>query len=469
MNTLAEIIRREIAQYGPMPFARFMELALYHSSLGYYEREAETVGRGGDFFTNVSVGSVFGELLAFQFARWLDELKVNPAELNNWQPVAPLPPHEPGSAGIPAGAVEAVALAGKDDGVPSSQVQGFNERMRSENCLLARNKWGEDRGEGKSSENGPPLPNPLLPLQGRKGENQVHRESRLLLQIVEAGAHDGRLALDVLSWFCRHRADLLTQLEYWILEPSTDRQRRQSETLREFDGRFRWFSSWESIPPQSIRGVLFSNELLDSFPVHRLGWDAGERRWFEWAVSWEEGRFGWVKLPTGKHAQTEPRQTVSGPVLPPELAAALPDGFTSEISPAAEAWWTQAASRLARGKLLTIDYGLLAEEFFAPHRANGTLRAYHRHQVSSDLLGSAGEQDLTSHVNFGALQQQGEDAGLRTEGLLPQSRFLTEIVKQIERSPQSFATWTPARLRQLQTLVHPEHLGRPFQLLIQSR
>ena len=48
-----------------------MELALYCPDCGYYEREGDTIGRGGDYYTSVSVGSLFGELLGFQFAEWL--------------------------------------------------------------------------------------------------------------------------------------------------------------------------------------------------------------------------------------------------------------------------------------------------------------------------------------------------------------------------------------------------------------
>ena len=72
MSALEAIIHDEIARTGPMPFARFMELALYHPEHGYYEREADPVGRAGDFYTSVSVGPLFGELLAWRFARWLE-------------------------------------------------------------------------------------------------------------------------------------------------------------------------------------------------------------------------------------------------------------------------------------------------------------------------------------------------------------------------------------------------------------
>ena len=66
--SLAAFIRSEIAAAGPMPFRRFMELALYHPELGYYASGHARIGRSGDFFTNVSVGPLFGRLLARQIA-----------------------------------------------------------------------------------------------------------------------------------------------------------------------------------------------------------------------------------------------------------------------------------------------------------------------------------------------------------------------------------------------------------------
>ena len=65
---LAEIIRAEITAHGVVPFRRFMELALYHEEHGYYASGRARIGRGGDFFTNVSVGPLFGRLLARQVA-----------------------------------------------------------------------------------------------------------------------------------------------------------------------------------------------------------------------------------------------------------------------------------------------------------------------------------------------------------------------------------------------------------------
>jgi SAM-dependent MidA family methyltransferase len=74
MPPLTEIIRAEIAATGPMPFRRFMELALYHPEHGYYAGGKARIGRRGDYFTSVSVGSLFGELLARQFVEIWERL-----------------------------------------------------------------------------------------------------------------------------------------------------------------------------------------------------------------------------------------------------------------------------------------------------------------------------------------------------------------------------------------------------------
>jgi len=91
MNSPAADIREEIARSGAVSFARFMELALYAPACGYYERPRD-IGRRGDFFTSVSVGPVFGGLLAFQFAQWLDEIALRQADASARRPYHPRQP-----------------------------------------------------------------------------------------------------------------------------------------------------------------------------------------------------------------------------------------------------------------------------------------------------------------------------------------------------------------------------------------
>lgn len=71
---LADLIRDEIRKSGPVSFAWFMRQALYHPIYGYYSSEHIRIGRAGDFFTNVSVGELFGEILAAQFVELFDLL-----------------------------------------------------------------------------------------------------------------------------------------------------------------------------------------------------------------------------------------------------------------------------------------------------------------------------------------------------------------------------------------------------------
>jgi SAM-dependent MidA family methyltransferase len=117
---------------------------------------------------------------------------------------------------------------------------------------------------------------------------------------------------------------------------------------------------------------------------------------------------------------------------------------------------------------MTIDYGMTADEFVLPERKEGSLRGYYRHHPTSDLLANPGEQDLTAHVNFSALIAAGEASGLKTVKFETQAQFLTKIFSQAWKG-ETTASWDAARARQFQTLTHPEHLGRSFRLLVQSR
>lgn len=365
---VAAILRREAENRGAISFARFMEVALYCPQTGFYERHTGQIGRLGDFITSVSVGGLFGALLARRFAEWLEALDPGP------------------------------------------------------------------------------------------------------LNLVESGAHDGQLACDILGWLAAHRPALLGRVHYWLIEPSVDRQNRQRLKLENFSGRVNWFAGWDAVPAEGVRGVIFSNELLDAFPVHRLAWNAKERHWFEWGVAWEGQRFVWRRMES-KEDWTE-KLKEAGFELPSELLAVLPDGFVLELSPAATNWWSAAAKALRAGKLLTIDYGLTAIERLSPERAGGTLRSYSKHRLSADVLADPGEQDITAHVNFTQLQLAGERAGLRTEGLFSQPQFLMRIVTKLAEEgwrAEGQVGLTAEEARQFQTLTHPDHLGRAFRVLVQAR
>jgi SAM-dependent MidA family methyltransferase len=68
MTELRALIVDRIRTDGPISVAEYMDLALYHPSLGYYARAPRRTGRAGDFYTSVDVGPIFGELIARQLA-----------------------------------------------------------------------------------------------------------------------------------------------------------------------------------------------------------------------------------------------------------------------------------------------------------------------------------------------------------------------------------------------------------------
>lgn len=390
---LADIIRREIEAKGPISSARFMELALFHPVYGYYEQPFKQIGCQGDFYTSVSVGSLFGQLLAFQFSLWLEELL------------------------SPAGPVSGA---------------GF-----------------------------------LSPLSPSYFLNKTRSEDRF--QLVEAGAHDGQLAVDILNWLQTHRPSLAAQVEYWIVEPSPRRSMSQREALEPFASQVRWFSAWGELPPYGVRGIIFSNELLDSFPVYRLGWSAATKTWFEWRIRSAENTFTWQRSATVDSAASAEMRGPFWAELPSELLDVLPDGFTIELCPAARQWWSSAACHLRQGTLLTFDYGLEGHELLMPQRHDGTLRGYRAHRQVSDALADPGQQDLTAHVNFDVIREAGEKAGLSTVYCGSQAGFLTGLMRQVVQNVAKFGTWGESETRQFHTLAHPEHMGHAFRALVQEK
>jgi SAM-dependent MidA family methyltransferase len=282
---------------------------------------------------------------------------------------------------------------------------------------------------------------------------------------IEVGAHNGQLAKDILSYCREARPDRYRNVQYEIIEPSQTRMAAQMDLLADHLPRIRWRRSWNEYSPRSVRGVIFSNELLDSFPVDRISWNAAQKTWFLWSVTFMNGELAWIKTPLSCSLR---RQEFIDSV-PEELLTHLPDGFTTELGTAACDWWRDAANRLDRGRLLAIDYGLRREDFFAPHRHEGTLRAYSQHRQNTDLLQNPGKQDLTSHVNFSAIESTGESVGLTSVGLESQESFLTKILQRlVKRTPDS-SFLDPKRIRQLQSLIHPSHFGRSFSVLVQKR
>ncbi|MEO5717436.1 MAG: SAM-dependent methyltransferase [Chthoniobacterales bacterium] len=350
-DELIDEIRANIRARGPVPFAWFMEQALYHPAHGYYSSGRCAIGRRGDYFTSVSVGPLFGKLIAGQF-------------IEIWE-----------TLGRPADFV-----------------------------------------------------------------------------IVEQGAHHGEFATDVLEAVRAESPELFALVRYRIVEPFAILRKRQEGVLRPFAPRVEWVESLAAMEP--FRGVHFSNELLDAMPVHLLvvTGEGAERRWCERLVERTSCGFTFVDRPISD-ARLARRLTK----LPPVPAV----GYETEINLAALDWIQTLAGKLRAGVVLTADYGLARDEFYAPNRVTGTLQCYADHRVLPSILERVGESDLTTHVEWTSLVEQAEICGLRLAGFTDQHHFLTGLLS----THAALASAGAEKSRALQTLIHPEFLGMKFQFL----
>lgn len=204
----------------------------------------------------------------------------------------------------------------------------------------------------------------------------------------------------------------------------------------------------------TIDGLIFSYELFDALPVHRL-------------IGRADGTVGelWVDL-DADGAFTWREGEVSAPGLPGLLSGAtLQPGQVADLSPAWAPLYRELARRLGRGLLVTCDYGFERTDLLdARIRRNGTLAAYTRQRVHRNPFVLVGEQDLTAHVDFTALIQAGEAEGLTTVALTRQALWLVacgmfEDLRDADADTR----------RQAMTLLDGEGMGEEIRVLVQSR
>ncbi len=286
-------------------------------------------------------------------------------------------------------------------------------------------------------------------------ESQVpNPESRV--DLVEAGAGNGRLSADVLRAAKRRDPAFYDRVRLHLVDASPAARAAQRDVLG--DTRERLASTSADLPA-SFSGVLFANELLDALPVHQV-------------VMREDG-LREVYVDVAPSAAT--LRTFEGPPSTPKLAAyldrlgiALEPGWRVEINLHASEWIRTAARQLARGFIIVIDYGHEARELYSATHARGTLTTFARHTMAGPerpaeapaWLEDAGDHDITAHVDFTSVRMAAEAEGLTTLGFLDQTYFLLGL---------GAATLDASDLKTrlaLRTLVMPGGLGSTHKVLM---
>jgi SAM-dependent MidA family methyltransferase len=281
--------------------------------------------------------------------------------------------------------------------------------------------------------------------------------------LVEAGAGHGRLSMDILTFIAENAPDCYATVNLVLVEKEPSLAEAQATLLSPHREKLGWLAPEELATGFSFTGVLYSNELLDAMPVHRVMMTADGLR--ELFVTSEGDQF------------REQLDTTSSPAIETYFTDAgikLHNGQQAEVSLAALDWFKHAASCLDKGYILTIDYGWPDFELYAPQRKLGTLLCYHRHKVEDNPYERIGEQDITTHVNFSAIIRLGEAIGLDTVWFGEQYRFLLsagmmEEFEAIERSDSDENSKMRTRMT-LKRLIMPEGgMGDTFRILIQSK
>lgn len=281
--------------------------------------------------------------------------------------------------------------------------------------------------------------------------------------IHEAGAGAGDFALIALETLERDHARVFETTRYVIDEVGEAARALNASRLAPFAGRVEFRSLDESGAPP-CEGIVFSNELVDALPVHRVRVSGGRLR--ELCVGLDAaGNFFWVERDplTPRLAEHFAR-----------LGVTLSEGQSAEVNLEADEYVAACASRLARGYVVTVDYGATARELYDNVlRPGGTLRAFRAHRFCEDLLANPGEQDITSSVNWTQLERAGRDAGLETISFERLDKFLMRAgaLAQLESLSTRAADEAERAglLVSAREMILPGGMSESFQVLVQKK
>jgi len=299
----------------------------------------------------------------------------------------------------------------------------------------------------------------LLEAQIAEMAQLLSADASAPLDLVEAGAGNGRLSADILRAARHNHPRLYDRFRVHLIEASAAARDAQPATLGEAAVRL---ASSSSRLPDRINGIVFANELLDAMPTHQV-----------------------VMREDGLREVYVSRQLAlaEGPLSTPALAdyldqlgVALQPGWRVEINLRAVQWIRDLAHRLDRGFVMVIDYGHEASELYSVGHSSGTLTTFARHTASGPespgvppWLSHPGEQDITAHVDFTSVRAAAEKEGLVTLGFLDQTYFLLALSQNLENRSNLENPSNLENLKKrlaLKTLIMPGGLGSTMKVLI---
>jgi SAM-dependent MidA family methyltransferase len=283
------------------------------------------------------------------------------------------------------------------------------------------------------------------------------------LFVVESGGGRGLLAGDILNALKREHPELYNETTYFLIETSAINLKEAEKALRNHLPKVRFTSSISEIKPESIDGVIISNELVDALPFRRARYQNGALR--EIFVSLKDNEFEEIPDEPGTPVLIEYFN---------DYDIRFREDQEVEINLNAGRWLEEISKILRKGYVLTIDYGYLAPELYSPERLKGTFKCIHKHSINDDPYINIGEQDITAHVDFSNLIRTGESLGLKKVKYDTQGQFLIDwgiLDLMMRESGQENASGFVENSKNIaiKNLFLPGSMGNSFKILLQKK
>ena len=280
--------------------------------------------------------------------------------------------------------------------------------------------------------------------------------------VVEIGGGTGDFAHDVLRSLQINFPNVFNATQYIIDEVSADAQSKAVNKVAPFKDRLQFHALSELREPLP-HALIFSNELFDAFPVHRVIGRGGVVKELRVALS-DAGNFAWIEC------------KLDGPAAEycDQIKLQLAEGQIFEVNLRAEQVLSLAAKSIREGMLITVDYGAERRELLSdPNRFYGTLRAFQKHQFVDDILSHPGEYDLTTTVDWTQIMAAGQRHGLETLRLERLDEFLMAEGALAELMTTTSLVTDPAEQFRLNRfaleLLKPDGMAASFQILVQRK
>ena len=277
--------------------------------------------------------------------------------------------------------------------------------------------------------------------------------------IIEIGAGTGKLAFDIMTQLNDYQVNFD---RYYILELSADLKERQQSMLSHLPTKTLNKIVWlDSIPVDSIDGVIIANEVIDALPFTRFKSQNGQV--YELGISVEDNQL--IEQP--RLADEILSNTVDS--IAKEIGMTFQDGYTSEIRINFGSWFRTIESMLSSGSIFFVDYGYSRQEYYDEERTNGSMICHYRNVAHEDPLSNLGIQDISASVDFSQLADVALQRNIEVGFFTSQADFLinAEILGVIE---SVIDEGLKMRLTQeVKQLLLPNQMGEVFKCMLLNK